>query len=107
MRCDLHFLHLSVVNLSREQNTDIKMRVRMLTRQQLSSLNTKLSNGRCPMRVSARGFSASGGEVQRRSYSPQQLKEDLNYCVNLLRERDREGFCKFVEVLGTTLFITV
>lgn len=35
--------------------------------------------------TSAEGKSAS---------DPQQLKEDFNHCVDLVRERDREGFCK-------------
>lgn len=24
-------------------------------------------------------------------------KEDLEYCINLVRDRDREGFCKFAD----------
>eukprot|EP00977_Amphora_coffeiformis_P022844 scaffold11639_cov172-Amphora_coffeaeformis.AAC.21 len=40
--------------------------------------------------VSARSFSESSTE--QRSTDPKKINEDFNYCVNLVRERDREGF---------------
>ena len=43
---------------------------------------------------SAQCLATSAHEAEDRRNDPEQLKQDFNYCVNLVRERDREGFCK-------------
>ena len=63
------------------------------------------SQNRLVMRQqSARSFSVSS---ERRSTDPKKLEEDFNYCVNLVRERDREGFCECLHRIVLLLSLNV
>ena len=64
-----------------------------LARQSGDLVRSKYAGQGEALRYAASSLSTS---AEGRSNDPEQLKEDLNYCVNLVRERDREGFCEYL-----------
>lgn len=49
---------------------------------------------RCTTFVTRRSFSSSSSDSNPLTASKQRILKDHNYCVDLVRDRDREGYCK-------------